>query len=87
MTVMGKIEGWEEERKWIGSTFAACAWIYTEAVLCDEQESTQEYLRRRLVSIMESFHWVCDDALENHEWVSELTISMHENEVLGCSEL
>ena len=27
--------------------FAACMWIYTEAVLCDGQESTQEYLKRR----------------------------------------
>ena len=31
---------------------------------------------------MESVNWVCEDALEDHEWVSELTISMHEDEVL-----
>ena len=57
-------------------------WIYTEAVLCDGQESTQEYLRRRLLSIMESVNLVCDGALEVHEWVSETTISMQENAIL-----
>ena len=45
MAVMDKIEGWEEEEAWVGSRFAACMWIYTEAVLCDGQESPQEYLR------------------------------------------
>ena len=34
-------------------------------VLCDGQENTQEYLRRRFVSIMEGVNWVCDDALED----------------------
>ena len=32
MTVMDKIEGWEEE-KWWSSRFAACMWIVTNAVL------------------------------------------------------
>ena len=73
MAVMDTIEGWEEEETWVGSRFAA--------VLCQGQASTQEYLRRRLISIMESVDWVCDDVLEDHEWVSELTISMQENEV------
>ena len=34
MTVMDKIDGWEEEEKWVGSRFAACMWIYITAVLC-----------------------------------------------------
>ena len=32
--VMDKVEGWNGE-EWVGSKFAACMWIYTEAVLCD----------------------------------------------------
>ena len=52
------------------------------AVLCDGQESTQDYLRRRLSTIMESVGWVCEEAMEGHEWVSELTISMQETENL-----
>ena len=51
-------------------------------MLCDGQESTQEYLRQKLLSIMESVSWVCDDVLENHEWVSKLTVSMPDNVVL-----
>ena len=31
---------------------------------------------------MEGVKWVCGDALEDHEWVSELTISRQETEVL-----
>ena len=27
---------------------------------------------------MEAVNWVCDDALEDHVWVSELTISCQE---------
>ena len=32
MTVMDKFCGWEDEEKWMGSKFAACMWICTEAV-------------------------------------------------------
>ena len=81
VTVTDKIEGWEEEGTWVGSRIAACMWIYTKAVLCYGQESTQEYLRRRLLSIMESVNWVCEEAMEDHEWVSELAFSLQENEV------
>ena len=31
---------------------------------------------------MEGEHWVCDDALEDNEWVSELNISITETDVL-----
>ena len=82
MTVMDKIDGWEAEAKWVGSRLAACMWICTEAVLCDGQERTLEYLMRRLSSIMESVSWVCDESLEGHEWVSDLTISVQENVIL-----
>ena len=35
MTVMDKVEGWNEE-EW-GSRLAVCMCVYTEAVLCDGQ--------------------------------------------------
>ena len=82
MPVMDKIGRWVEEETWVGSRFAACMWIYTKAVLGDGQENTQEYLRRQIRSIMEGVNLVCDDALEDHEWVSELNISIQETEVL-----
>ena len=81
MTVMDKIDGWDEEQ-WVGSKDAACKWKNTTCVLCDGQESTQDYLERRLLSIKESVYWVCEEAFEVHEWVSELTISMQEEEIL-----
>ena len=76
MTVMDKVDGWEDEEKWVGSNFAACMWIHTTCVLCDGQESTQDYLERRLLSIMESVIWVCEEALEEHDWVSPLSTAL-----------
>ena len=55
--------------------------MYTDIALGDEQESTQEYLKRRMLAIMDSVNWVCEE-LKEHEWVSELTISMQEEEML-----
>ena len=57
-------------------------WIYTKAVLCDGQGPTQENLRRRLSTIMESVSWVCEDALRDHEWVTELNVILKESEIL-----
>ena len=45
--VLDKLDECEEEEKWVGSRFKACTWIYTVAVLCDGQETTQEYSKRR----------------------------------------
>ena len=72
-----------EEQQWIGSSLTACMWIYTKAVLCVEHDSTQEYLKRRMLSIMASANRFCEDVLEEHEWVSPLTISLEEEEELA----
>ena len=84
MTVMDKICGWGEEEKWVGSLYLqlVCGPIYTKYVLCDGQETTQHFLERRMLSIMESVNWVCEEVLEEHEWVSPLTMSSKEEEVL-----
>ena len=68
------------KNQWVASRFAAYVWIYTKAVLCHGQKSTQEYLRRRLLSIMEGVSWICEEVFEGHEWVSELPFSMQEQE-------
>ena len=54
----------------MGSKFAACMWLFTDAVQCDGQGST------------ESVRWVCEDALWEHEWVTELNVLLKENEIL-----
>ena len=75
LTVMDKVEGWIEEQ-WVGARLAACMWIYTVCVLCEGQESTQEYLKPRFVVIRESDSWVCEDAMKDDEWVTELTVTL-----------
>ena len=46
----------------------------------------QEYKLLKVRSIMEAVNWVCDDALDDHEWVSELTISCEEAKVLEAQQ-
>ena len=78
LTVMDKICGWEDEENWAGSKFAACMWIYTKGVLIGWQKPTpemEEYLKRRLLSILQCVNWVCAGTFDDHEWVSESTIA------------
>ena len=67
LTVMDKVEGWNEEEVG-GSKFAACMWIYTKAVLCDGHRRPPQDLRQMLEIIMECVSWVCEDFLCEHEW-------------------
>ena len=75
---MDKIRVWEEEDG-VGSRFAASMssmWNFTNAVThtCDGQDHMQNYRLLKFRSIMEAANWICDDALDGHMWVSELTI-------------
>ena len=38
----------------------------------------QEYLKRRMFSIMWRVSWACARAFDDHEWVSESTIAEQE---------
>ena len=81
-----KICGWEDEEKWVGSKFAACMWICMKGVLTDWQKPTpevEEYLKRRFLSIMQCMNWVCAGTFDDHEWFSESTIALQEEEVMG----
>ena len=82
-TVMDNICGWEEEQKWEGSFFAVCMWFNTEGVSNDEHNCTQDHSKRRMLTIMESVNWVCEEALEQHEWVSPLTLFLERRIVEG----
>ena len=42
----------------------------------------EEYLKQRLMSIMQCTSWVCAGTFDNHEWVLESTITEQE-EVVG----
>ena len=57
-------------------------WLYTKAVVCNEQEPMQNYRLLKFRSVMKAVNWVCDNALDEHMKVSELTISCQEAKVL-----
>ena len=80
----GKI-GRREEENGVVSRFAASMWIHTKAVICNGRNHMQNYKLFRFCkfrSIMELANRVFDDPLDEHEWVSELTISCQEVKVL-----
>ena len=79
---MDRIGGWEEEN-WVGARFAACMWSTQES--SDMQWSKNNVQNYRLLifrSILDAVNWVCDGALDDHVWVSELTLSCQEAKVL-----
>ena len=80
---MDRMGGWEEEN-WVGSRFAASMWICTKAVKCDGQNHMQTYRLFKVRSFLEAVNWVCDDALDEHVWVSELATSCQEAKVLDA---
>ena len=43
----------------------------------------EEYSKRRTMSIMLCMNWVCTGTFDDHEWVSESTITQHVEEVMG----
>ena len=78
LTIMDPIYGWEDEEKRVGSKFATCMWIYTKEVLTRGQifnPEKDEYLKKRMMSVMFCTNWVCTGAFEDHEWVSASTIT------------
>ena len=71
MTVMDKVEGWNEE-EWVGSNQAASTWIYTKAVFCDGRKRDPPSDLQPLLTIpVESVNWVTEDSLWDHEWITE----------------
>ena len=63
MTVMDKVEGWNDEEV-VRLKFAASMWIYTKAVLCDGRVRGPPLDLRQMHSIiMESVSWVTENCL------------------------
>ena len=82
MTLMDKINGWEDEERWVGSKFAAYMWIYTKEALTGGQILNRE----QEMSIMLCTNCVCAGTFVDHGWVSSRTIIQQEEEIL-CMEL
>ena len=86
MTLMDKIRGWEDEERWVEPQFATCMWIYIKEAWTKGQRlgpEQEEYLKKRMLSIMICTNRVCAGVLVDHGWVSERTIIQHEKEILG----
>ena len=45
-------------------------YVQPVCVLCDGHDSTQESFKSMMLSIMESVNWVCEEIVEEREWVS-----------------
>ena len=43
----------------------------------------QGFRVNKVNSIMEAVNWVCDDARDNHEWVSEFSMALQEAKSSG----
>ena len=56
--------------------------IHIVAVVCNGQSHTQNFGIFKLRSILKAVQWVCDDALDDHVWVFEVTIALQEAKVL-----
>ena len=55
--------------------------------MCNGQNHIQYYRLLKFRSIIEAANWVCDDALDGHMRVSELTISCQEAKGIGISAI
>ena len=65
---------------WVRNLRRAC--VSAQRPHCGTGEATPEDLRRKLVIIRECGSWVCEYALWEHEWVTELNVILKENELL-----
>ena len=72
MTLMDKIREWEDEERWV-------AWTKGQRLGAEQEE----YLKKRMLSIMICTNRVCAGVFVDHGWVSERTIIQHEEEILG----
>ena len=82
MTVMDKVEGWNEEKR-VVSKFAASVWNHTKAVLFDGRGRDPLLdLKVILRIIMESVSWVTEDILWEHERITETNVVLKERDIL-----
>ena len=66
----------------MGARFAASMWIHTKAVVCNGQRNVQAFTVNKMNSIIEAVNLVCVDILQDHERVSEFSLSLQEPKVL-----
>ena len=87
MTVMDKICGFLTRKRKMGG-FKICGMHVDLHPMCADRvrkpaPEMQEYLKRKMLSIMLCVNWVCEGAFDDHECVSENTNAMQIEELMG----
>ena len=50
---------------------------------CSGQMRMETFRSRKRESIKAAINWICANVQDDHDWVSELSLVTHENEILG----
>ena len=82
------MDGKMKRKEWDQNSRRACG-CSTKAVLTRGQIlilEMEEHLKKRMMSIMLCTNWVCAGTFEDHEWVSESTISQHVEELVAMEQ-
>ena len=76
MNLMDAIRGWDDDKSWVGSKFAACMWIYTKEALTGGTDTRQRTRRvpEETHNVHDALHKLGLCRYVDHEWVSSRTI-------------
>ena len=55
-------------------------WIYSKTFVCNGRRSNLRDQRRD--AVVEAINWACTGAQDNHDWVSEFSLVLHEKNIL-----
>ena len=67
----------------IGGKLTRCLCIiYSKAITCNGQKNIGELRNKKRNSVVEALHLACNRAVHDHQWVSEISLLMHEHDVL-----
>ena len=61
---------------------AACMWNNTQAAICNGQPNIEEFRNQNMNSVIEAVNWSYSRVLPNRKWVSEISLMMHEHDIL-----
>ena len=64
----------------VGSWRHACG--STPGHLHAMDKVTNEFRHQKKKSVLEAVHWSCSRVLPNHVWISEFSLTMHEDDIL-----
>ena len=72
----------EQENSDVGGKLAACIWIYHQAVTCNGRRKREAYKDQKRNSVIEAMNWSRSTVLPGHKWASDLSLIMHQQDIL-----